>query len=367
MDQDRLRQLNTQGLSILPKEHGGLGFLAVAAAAPAAGPAAPIVAGVAIAGSLLTKLFGFGPPSSGTSYRPPANSKDLAVQFPSKGVNIAFDMNDIGQALARGNKEADLRSYYSAFISGSVDAGASDAAKRVIVDAVNKYGVSVRDIAETLLTQAGVRKIVTPIQQPTPAAAPTAPVQAQSFVQTTTQAPVELPKIVPAVLDIFGNILDFLKGKTPPIPAYSSIPVDMSPPAAPAPGQTGQTPAQTNQAQAAAQKALIAAANKAIQALLKAKQKVADQASQFGCDPSAQYYDPATNSCVTLLTCPEGQYFEPSLGTCATPPAEEDLGSFLDSLGNLGGIPVWLLILLAGILITQRGDGGKTVTFRRRS
>lgn len=343
-----LEKLNREGLGIRPR---GLGFLAVAAAAPAAGPAAPIVIGASVIGSAIAKVLGFGPPSSSTNYRPPANSKDIMVEFPAKGINIAFDMNDIGTALARGNKEADLRSYYSAFLSGSVDAGASAAAKRAILDAVRLYGVSVRDIAETLLTQAGVRKITSPIQQAPP------PAPAQSFAQTPAVA--EKPVVLPVVKTVLDSLLDLLKGAPkPPMPDLRPQEIGLPPPPPPAPGQTpGDLQAQNN-AQAAIQAGLIKAAQLAAAALLKARQKVADQAQQFGCDPSAQYYDPATNSCVTLLQCPEGQYFEPTAGSCVTPETADE---------SLGGIPIWLLLLLGIILISRSGDGGKTVTFRRRS
>jgi hypothetical protein len=338
----------------------GLGFLAVAAAAPAAGPAAPLVIGASVIGSAISKILGFGPPSSATNYRPPANSKDIMVEFPAKGQNIAFDMNDIGTALARGNKEADLRSYYSAFLSGSVDAGASPAAKRAILDAVNKYGVSVRDIAETLLTQAGVRKIVSPIQPPA---------ASQGFLATT--ATVEKPPVLPAVGTVLDSILDLLKGGVKPaMPVIRPLEIGPAPPPPPPAGSPapGSIPAQSqqNQAQAAIQAGLIKAAQKAAAALLKARQKVADEAQQFGCDPGAQYYDPVNNQCIFLATCPEGQYFEPSQNRCVIPQPEEDLTGFLDSFGSIGGIPIWLLILLGLVVVRSQGGGGRTVSFRRK-
>src|SRR5262245_32204992 len=102
------RQLNT--LAIIPDR--GMGFLAVAAAAPAAGPAAPIVAGVAVVGSALAKILGVGPPSSNTNYRPPANSQEVFIPSAfGDGSGVAFDMRDLSRAIAGGNKEVDLRSY----------------------------------------------------------------------------------------------------------------------------------------------------------------------------------------------------------------------------------------------------------------
>lgn len=335
----------------------GLGLAPLVVAAPAAGPAAPIVAAIGVVGSLvsgLKKIFG-GVDDQATSYRPPSDSAQRSVQV--KGQMIAFDMSNLAEAQRRGNRIDDIYSYYSVFERDNLS-GASDAAKRVVQDAASKYTFgNLRDAAITLLDLAGVRKIITPVQM--------APAQAQSFTQTTqTQTKTESPVVLPTITTIFGDILDFLKGSpNPPIPDYRPIPVDMTPPSAP--GQTAQGAQQTNTAQAAAQKALILAAQKAAQALLKAKQKVASDAEQFGCDPRAQYYDPANNTCVFLAQCPEGQYFEPSLNACAIPESGEDLTGFLDSLGTIGGIPVWLLILL-GFVIVMRSGNGNTVTFRRR-
>ena len=350
-------------LTILPgyRRPNGMGFLAVAAAAPAAGPAAPIVAAVGIVGSViggLKKLLG-GADDQATSYRPPSDSAQRSVQV--KGQMVAFDMSNLAEAQKRGNRLEDIYSYYSVFERDNLS-GASPAAARVVQDAASKYTFgNLRDAAITLLDLAGVRKIITPVSQPAQQ-----PAQSQSFTQTS-QATSEKPTTLPAVTNIVFDILDYLKGqKAPPIPDYRPIPMDQAPPP-PAPGQTAADVQKQNQAQAAAQKALIAAAQKAAAALLKARQGVASNSAAQGCDPNSQYYDPARNACVTLVSCPEGQYFEPNTLRCMVPPdSGEDLSDFFDSLGTIGGIPVWLLILLGLVVISTRSDGGKTVTFRRR-
>lgn len=352
-------------LTILPgyRRPNGMGLLAVAAAAPAAGPAAPIVAAVGIVGSVIggiKKLFG-GTDDQKTSYRPPSDSASRSVQV--KGQMIAFDMSNLAEAQRRGNRLEDIYSYYSVFERDNLS-GASPAAAKVVQDAASKYTFgNLRDAAITLLDLAGVRKIVTPMAKPQPVSQPAA---AQSFAQTSQTAS-EKPTVLPSVSEVFFDILDYLKGqKAPPIPDFKPIPTDQTPP--PAPGQTAADVQKQNQAQAAAQKALIAAAQKAAAALLKARQGVAQSAAAEGCDPSTQYYDPARNACVTLVSCPQGQYFEPSLSRCALPPdSGEDLTDFFDSLGTIGGIPVWLLIILGLVVVSTRSDGGRTVSFRRRS
>jgi len=340
-----------------------MGFLAVAAAAPAAGPAAPIVLGAAAIGTALSKILGIGPPSSGTNYRPPSNSQEVFVPSAfGDGAPVAFDMRDLGAAIRGGNKEVDLRSYYSAWISNSVDAGASPAAKRVIIDALKKYGGSVRSIAETLLSQAGVKRV----SQPKPVPGPMAPApMAQMLAQTK---PVELPQIEPAALDILDLITGALKKIiTPAPPALKAIPLPPAPtPPPPAPATSGgQNPITQQAVDLAIQKGIQIGQAKLAE-LLARKKEIENQAMSAGCDPGATYYDPATNQCVILIPCPDGSFYDPGTGQCVNLDGQ-DVTGFLDSLGKIGGIPIWLILLLGGIVISQSGgSSGKTVTFRRK-
>jgi hypothetical protein len=148
-----------------PFEHGqsrGLGFLGPAVAAGSvAGPIGAVVG--AVVGGLAT-LFGFGGgDDQATTYRPPANAAQLCVSFnDARGAeNVAYDMSSAGiaRAIANGNRDVDLYSYYSAFASGRTDMGASPAARRVIEDAARNNGVSISRAADMILQVAGVARI----------------------------------------------------------------------------------------------------------------------------------------------------------------------------------------------------------------
>jgi len=356
-------------------EHHGMGFIAVAAPAVAAGPPGLIVAGVVGAVAGIAKLFGFGGDDQKTNFRPPSNTPDLKVQLGN--ALVSFDMNDLRLANARGNRTDDLYSYYSAFISGSTSAGASKAARKVIEDAARKYGLSIAQAAATILETAGVRKIVTPIQQPAPPPPPApapAPMQSQSFL-ATKPAPTELPK-TPTLISIADAIAEALSKlvKPPALPAATATrpgDIDNAPPPAPPPAQM-QTQNQQGQGRTPGQIARDLALQKAIQLgerklveLLRRQQQVANQAAAFGCNPDAQFYDTRTGQCLALAACPQDQYFDPTAAQCLTPGAG-DLSSFLDSLGKIGGIPVWLLLLAAGVVVLSSDGGGRSVTFRRK-
>lgn len=345
----------------------GMGLLPLVAAAPAAGPGAPIVLAVAGIGTAISKLFGFGGDDQKTNYRPPSNSAQVPVSV--GGVNIAFDMNDLRLAMARGNRAEDLYSYYSAFVSNSVDAGASQAAKKVILDTAARYGVSIAYAAASILTTAGVRRIDYPSQQ-----APTS----QGFLASQ-------PPPSPSQLDtIIANILKSITGIFTPKPGGTTAPTGppgttqpqqppgpAQPPAGATPPIAGGGGVPASVQQALLQQAINAAATLGTalaQQLLNKKMQIASQAAAAGCDPAAQYYDPYTNSCVFLVPCPQDQYFEPLTGQCQRPTgAGNDLQSLLNSLGSIGGIPIWLLILLALALASSSGgDDGSVVAFRTR-
>ena len=381
--------------TIIPARSGlsgpnGMGLAPVViAAAPAAGPAAPIVLAAGIVGSViggLKKLFG-GKDDQATSYRPPSDSAQRSVQV--KGQMIAFDMSNLAEAQRRGNRVEDIYSYYSVFERDNLS-GASDAAKRVVQDAANKYTFgNLRDAAITLLDLAGVRKIVTPVQSappPPPATPPPAPpAQSQSFLQSK---PVEAPKptVLPP-LDILADILDFLKGSpAPPIPEYRPIPTestrpDTIPPSQCAPGFCDDPNSPTGCSASACNKTLsdqdkqtarnrqLEAARQAAQskliALAAAKAKELLSKSQAAGCPAGTYYNGSTNQCIPQQTCAPTQYYDPVSNQCLTPAADDTgLG------GTIGGIPIWLLLLLAGVVIVSSGGddgGGGRVSFRRRS
>lgn len=338
-----------------PERSGmGLGLAPLIAAAPAAGPAAPIVAAVGIIGSIFAGLFGGGGDKK-TDYRPPANSANQGVQV---GNNlVAFDMNNLALANARGNETVDLFSYYSAFVCNCTDQ-ANKRSAQVLLDSIRMYGYpSIRAVAEDLLTRAGVPKRVEPI----------APQQAGFLPSQTGQKP------TPSTLDsIIANILKNIGTIFTPRPAQPTQQPGQAPtqqPGATPPIAGGGVPPSLQQQ--LLQQAINAAATigqALAQQLLAKKMQVAAQAAAAGCDPGAQYYDPYTNSCVFLLPCPQDQYFEPLVGQCMSLGSTgQDFQSFLNSLGNIGGIPVWLLALVAlALAASNGGDDGSVVRFRTR-
>lgn len=375
--------MNHLDLTIIPVNQGlgrpnGLGLAPVViAAAPAAGPAAPIVLAAGIVGSVIggiKKLFG-GKDDQATSYRPPSDSAQRSVQV--KGQMIAFDMSNLAEAQRRGNRLDDIYSYYSVFERDNLS-GASDAAKRVVQDAASKYTFgNLRDAAITLLDLAGVRKIVTPVQS-----AP-APAQSQGFLQSK---PAETPKptVLPPI-DILGDILDFLKGSpAPPIPEYRPIPTestrpDTIPPGQCAPGFCDDPNSPTGCSASACNKTLsdqekqtarnkqLEAARQAAQskliALAAAKAKELLSKSQAAGCPAGTYYNGSTNRCIAQQTCSPTQYYDPVSNQCVTPGGD---GGGLE--GTIGGIPIWLLLLLAGVaIVSSGGDDGGRVSFRRRA
>jgi hypothetical protein len=186
---------------------------------------------------------------------------------------------------------------------------------------------------------------------------------AQAFAQTK---PAELPAPeVKSIVDLFGGILALLK---PPTPELKPIPLPPAPPPPPpAAGQgSGQNPI-TQQAVDLAIKKGIQIGQQKLAQLLARKKQIEDQARAKGCDPSATYYDPVRNQCVTLVPCPDGSFYDPQSGQCVSL-SGDDLSGFLDSLGTIGGIPVWLILLLGGFVVSQSGGSdGRTVTFRRRT
>lgn len=347
------RQMNNQGLGIVPR---GLGFLAVAAAAPIAGPAAPIVAAVGVVGSVIKGLFSlFGGPEKLAD--PKLQAQGAVVQNISTSIyqNIAT-----GAGMTPAQRAIALNSFQR-----EVTPLLKDPPR--LLDYLKKHpglatAQQIAALASAIANVAGGPP-ATAAMQPAPVSAPSAPVVSQGFLASQ---PVALPKMeIPTITGILDSILGLLK--PPPTPELKPIP--MGP--APAPPAMTQTP--TGKGKTAAQIARDLALTKAIQLgqkklaeLLAARQRVANQAAVFGCNPDTQFFDPRSNQCFSLMPCPPDQYFEPAQGTCMVPGAGDDLSSFLDQFGTIGGIPVWLLIVLGVVVITTGGEDGRTVSFRRR-
>lgn len=164
-------------------EPNGLGYLpAPAIIGSAAGPVGTIIGVVVgVVGGLISKLFGGGDDQA-TGYRPPANSAEQFVHITDQHGDeyISFDVNQstLAEAARRGNRSDDIYSYYSAFVSNSVHAGASSAARRVMEDASRTYGISISRVADWLLNASGITRIVSSFlpgqrQQPAETGAPT--------------------------------------------------------------------------------------------------------------------------------------------------------------------------------------------------
>lgn len=137
----------------------GLGFLpgpGIAAAA-GAGPVGWIAAGI---GAAISAIFGFGGDDQATDYRPPPNSGEVYVEFDDEhgDEEVSYDVSSasLAESRRRGNRDEDIFSYYSAFVSGSTHAGASSAARRVIEDAARNNGISIRRAADWILRTAGI-------------------------------------------------------------------------------------------------------------------------------------------------------------------------------------------------------------------
>jgi hypothetical protein len=352
-------QSNTE-FSILS---AGMGFLPAVAAAPVIGPG--VIAGVSAIGGAIASFFGFGGDDQQTNYRPPANTAQVQVRIGND--LVSFDLTDLRAANAAGNRTDDIFSYYSAFVSNSVDTGASKAAKKVILDAARIYGVSIAEAAAKVLEASRIRKIITPVQSSV-----TDQAFANQFLpsrSTTPPSPLALDKIIDSITRALSTV--FMAGR--PSQTQTQAPSQTQTPR--------QSPAQTppinppagvpsSVQQQLYQQALAAAATigtKLAQQLLNKRSQIAAQSAAAGCDPASQYFDPFTNQCAALLPCPQDQYFEPTVRQCVSLAGQDqDFAGFLDSLGTIGGIPVWILALLGLVLIASRDGNGSTVSFRRR-
>jgi hypothetical protein len=188
-------------------ENTGLGFLPSDGGGDSGG-GGDIIGGVigGIVDAIGSIIGSIGPPSDQTSYRPPADSASRCVCFADKigTYCVAYDVtsqDSLAKAQANGNYLVDIYSYYSVFISGSLNNGASPAAQRVITDYAKNQGVSIQRAAESLLYLCGLRQIICqpgggappPTVRPPTVAPPTIPqlpqVQPPVIAPPTIQAP----------------------------------------------------------------------------------------------------------------------------------------------------------------------------------
>lgn len=162
------------GLGLEPMDDGGDG-------------GAGAIIGAIIAG--IGAIFGFGGDDQSTRYRPPANSGETFVEFDDEHgfEEVAYEVSSasLAESRRRGNRDEDIFSYYSAFVSGSARAGASSAARRVVEDAARNNGISIRRAADWILRTAGILRRVRPRSRapqpssPPPTGAQLQPPQAQ--------------------------------------------------------------------------------------------------------------------------------------------------------------------------------------------
>ncbi len=297
----------------------GLGFLPVAAAAPVvAGPIIGAIGGAAAAvGSFFGKLFGAD--DQKTSYRPPANSAQQFVHLADQWGDeyVAFDVNaaSLAEAARRGNREEDIYSYYSAFLSNSTSAGASKAARNVIEDAAKKHGASISRVGDWLLTTAGIFRITQPFL----------PSGQGGSGGGGGGAAAMLPPYCPA-------------GTYHPYPiGHPQQDLCIPFPATAGPSQAPTTPTQPGRA-------------------------TSGGGATGGQQPGgAQLTVPATPQ----GTCPAGYVFNPQIGVCVrvTQQGSSSLSSLFSA--NIGGIPWWLIILLLIVISQSGGNGGGYYRGRR--
>lgn len=301
-----------------PENDGnGMGFLPGAVAAGSvAGPIGTVVgAVVGVVGTLFSKLFGGGDDQA-TKYRPPANSAEqfvhIADQYGDEYVSYRVDAASLAEAASRGNRADDIYSYYSAFISNSPYAGASSAARRVLQDASDKYGISISRAADWILNTAGITRIVSSF-------APGAGQQSG----TTERAPTSLPGYCPV-----GTYHPYPIGH-PQQDLCAPFPEWM----------TGS--ARTTQQRQSPQTS-------------GATQPARTSARPLGIPPG-YWLNPATGMIEPIPACPAGLVFDEFVGRCVAP--GELTGG--DASGSKDNSLLWLLLIAAGVLVvSDRGSGG---------
>lgn len=293
------------------EEHTGLGFLpAVAVAAPVIWPGIAAI-GAAI-GGFFARMFGGGGDDQATQYRPPVDTAQQFVQFddPHGAEVVAYELSpeSLAEAARRGNRWEDIFSYYSAFISGNTQSGASPAARRVIEDAARKHGISISRAADWLLNTAGIRRI------------------AQAFLPSGqgATAPQPLPPYCPV-----GTYHPYPLGH-PQQDVCEPFP----------PPDRDAEPRRQRQSQTGA-----------------------SRQRQRGGSRSGTWVNPQTGQVEQLPQCSTpGTVFNPETGQCEPGSAGSSL---FDSFGD--SFPWWLLLLLAGVLVaTSGGDDEPADRDRRR-
>ena len=156
-----------------------------------------IIGALAAIGAGIASMFGFGGDDQATSYKPPADSATRFVSFSDKLGNeqVAYDATSaasLQQGIANGNRLEDIYSYYSAFITGNVNSGASSAAAEVIRNTAAAQGVSIQRAADIILKVVGlyrtVRQLFTQPTTPTTTRPPT--YQAPTYQTPQYQQPV---------------------------------------------------------------------------------------------------------------------------------------------------------------------------------
>jgi hypothetical protein len=291
----------------------GLGLAPVVAASAAVPGVGPFIAAGAGLLSFFGGLFG-GRDDQKTNYRPPGNTAEIGVDV--GGQIISFDLSDLSTSRRNGNRDDDIFSYYSAFVSGNTSQ-ASDAARKVIENQARQNGVSIREQAARILEYAGVKKIVQSFLPSGQASGGSSPGSLPGYCQPGTYHPYPLghPR----------------QNECAPFPAAPT-----SRPGQPGPGQPG--PGQIVGAGAAI--LTTAAARRAAQ---RAQQERLNQACQTG-----TYFDSTSQRCLPIPVCGAGMIFDPLTPGCLSP---EDMAALDD---NEMPSWVWLILIGLGLVIITR-------------
>lgn len=285
----------------------GLGLAPIAAASAGIPGVGPFIA----AGSFFASIFGGlfrGRDDQKTNYRPPNNTKDIPVEV--GGQLISFDLSDLSASRRNGNRDDDIFSYYSAFVSGDTNQ-ASEAARKVLQNQARENGVSVREQAARILEYAGVRKIV------------------NSFL-SSGQGGSSLPGYCPP-----GTYHPYPIGH-PRQNECAAFPTGggTSTPGQPGPGQPGQ-PGGTIFDQIFGAGASILTTSAAQRAAARAAQERLNQACMTG-----TFFDSTSQRCMPVPVCGTGLIFDPLIPGCVAPGSLEGLDT---------GMPSWLWLVLLGL------------------
>ncbi len=183
-------------------QNSGLGYLDAWADSGDSGDGgeAGIIAGI-IAG--LASIFGMGGDDQATSYKPPVDSAIRFISFNDKLGNeqVAYDATSaqsLQQGMANGNRLEDIYSYYSAFITGNVNSGASPAAAEVIRNTAAAQGVSIQRAADIILKVVGlIRQVKAIFTSPPPQTQPRPIPQPPVYTPPPVYSPQPIPQPYP--------------------------------------------------------------------------------------------------------------------------------------------------------------------------